>query len=201
MLKPSKIKWEQKLARAIRGAVAWTSGKSDYSYSRPSRRQSLVGFGAGKPILSTLRSPTPRIAVGVDTSGSMGTEGITRAASEIACILKAVRAEVEFIACDCKVHEQKKLRGIKDLEGAFKGGGGTSFVPAFEAVAAMKPVPNIFIFITDGQGDAPVDPPKGVKVIWVLVGGSGCKPCAGSWGGPEVTYGEFITVDESEATQ
>lgn len=198
MLKPPRVPWEQKLARALRGAVSWTAGRVDYTYARPSRRQAAVGYGPGRPILSSLRSPVPRVAVGVDTSGSMGEVGITRAASEIAGILKSVRAEVEFIACDCQVNEQRKVRNVKDLNGAFKGGGGTSFCPAFEALGKLKPVPSIFVFVTDGQGDAPKDPPKGVgRVIWVLVGPHRCKPEVR--GGGEVEYGEFIEIEEVDA--
>lgn len=187
-IKPAKVRWQDKLARIIRGVVSNKAGLKDYSYMRPSRRQGAYGFGMGFPILPALCGFTPRIAVGVDTSGSMGADGISRAASELVAILHTVAGDVDYIACDCSVHVQTKVRSGQDLSKLFTGGGGTSFIPVFEAVSKMKPKPSVFIFVTDGDGEAPPEPPKGVSVIWVL--------CGAYRRDPGVSYGEKIHIDD-----
>lgn len=192
MVQPAKVRWQDELARHVRRAVAYQAGMVDYSYARPARRQGAYGFGVGRPVMPTMRAPKPRVAVAVDTSGSMGDEGISRAASELAGILKAVHADVDFIACDCQVHTTAKVRSAKDFKSVFRGGGGTSFIPAFTAVRQLKQAPSVLVFITDGQGDAPVTPPTGIDVIWVLVGRYQQKPYTEAG---ECTWGKFIAVE------
>lgn len=187
-VKPPKVRWQDHLSRVLKGIVNTQAGVSDYSYRRPSRRQSFFGWGPGAPIMPAMVGYTPRVAVGVDTSGSMGVTGISRAASELDSILRHVRADVDFVACDCQVHVQKKVRSSAEFAGLFTGGGGTSFIPAFEAVAKMKPAPSIFVFITDGFGDVPPEPPRGCKVVWVL--------CGDHKQDPGVSWGEKIFVDD-----
>ena len=179
-LSPPKVPWRQKLARQARAAVQFQKGMVDYTYSRPSRRQASHGYGIGKPILPTLHAPVPRVAVGVDTSGSMGQHELDQALRETNGVLMAVGAEVEFVACDAEVHVQKKVRNWKDVRANLKGGGGTDFRPVFEAFDKAKPRPDIVIFVTDGYGPAPVEAPANMKVIWLLVGGNEQAPA--TWG-------------------
>ena len=44
-----QIDWRTKLARTIRGAVAYKHGAVDLTWNRVSRRQAGVGFGVGRP--------------------------------------------------------------------------------------------------------------------------------------------------------
>lgn len=194
LLVPSRVPWSKLLARALRAAVAYTTGSVDYTYGRPSRRQGAVGWGKGFPVMPTLRAPKPRVAVAVDTSGSMGQEEIVRAASEAAAILSATRAEVQFLACDAAVHTVTKLRNAKQLAGALRGGGGTSFVPIFEALGKMHDCPDTLVVLTDGGGDAPAFPPARItRTIWVLMGKHKCRPLFHD-GSPG--FGTFIEIDE-----
>lgn len=194
LLKPAKVPWRQLLARAIRGALAYQAGSVDYSYSRPARRQGAVGWGRGMPVLPTLRGPRPRVAVAIDTSGSMGRGEIERAASECAGILKATAADVALLACDAAVHTVTQLRHPRELAQALKGGGGTSFVPIFQTIAAMRDAPGILVILTDGGGDAPATPPKNIdRVIWVLVGSHKCRPF---FHDASPGFGTFVEVDE-----
>lgn len=201
ILQPAKVPWGKELARQVRGAVAYQAGCVDYSYSRPSRRQAAYGYGVGRPVMPTLRAPKPRVGVALDTSGSMMGDAITQALSEIGGILKAVRAEVEFLACDCEVHEVQKVRTMADLQRAAKGGGGTSFVPVFEKLDEMRNPPQILVFCTDGCGDAPAQPPKNVPhVIWVLTGSHKQVPYVHS-GTKPVSWGKIIEVDDDGASE
>jgi predicted metal-dependent peptidase len=196
-LTPPKIRWQDKLARFVRSAVSWRAGAVDYKYERPSRRQYGIGSGIGKPILPCMRQPVPQVMVAVDTSGSMGNDELTDALRETKGILDHTGAAVTFTACDAAIHELKPVRCWQDAAKLLTGGGGTSFVPVFtDALPLAKPRPEILVFITDGMGDAPAAPPRGVKVIWVLVGPYARKPYSYSDNGSgEISWGDFIFLD------
>ena len=83
-----KIAWQTLLARATRNAIAYRPGAVDYRYSKVSRRQAAVGFGPGRPIMPALISPVPRVALVLDTSGSMGTEDIKAGLTEATGVLQ-----------------------------------------------------------------------------------------------------------------
>lgn len=180
VLAPPKVPWQRKLSTLVRRAVQWRPGAHVARYDGLNRRQAGIGYGIGKPILARLREPVCNVAVVVDTSGSMGTEEFSIAFRETRGVLKALHADVTFIACDAKVHSMERIHRVEEMAKLLKGGGGTSFVPAFDALAKSQPRPEVVIFITDGYGTAPAKPPAGMQVVWVLVGRSTHKPCA--WG-------------------
>lgn len=174
-LKPPKIRWETKLRRAIRTNVAFAAGKVDYSRTRPNRRQSQFAtaarmLGGRSPILPSLVAPLPTVAIGIDTSGSMGSSELARAVSESQAVMRTLAAPVTFLACDSECTTPTKVRTWRDLLKNLKGGGGTDFRPIFDAVTALRPMPSVFVFVTDGMGPAPEAAPKGYETIWVLVG-------------------------------
>jgi predicted metal-dependent peptidase len=131
--------------------------------------------------------PVPRVIVAVDTSGSMTEKDLSTALRETRGVMKAVGASVEFCACDAQVHTLKKVDKWEELPSLLKGGGGTDFVPVFNAVDKLNPRPEVLVFVTDGCGPAPVTPPPGLKVIWLLVGNYRHKP---------VPWGEYIEVED-----
>lgn len=203
-LKPPKIHWTDKLSRTVRGAVAYRAGMLDYSYARPSRRQSALGYGHGVPILPAMVAPTPDVAVAWDTSGSMAETDHARAASELRGVLAQTNASVHLVTCDCEVHgPPRRISSWKEATSMLKGGGGTDFAPIFEALKRMPEKPSTCIVMTDGGGPAPVRPPPGITIIWVLIGKR-----TDSWSGAmvpwvhggsienKVSYGEIIFVDE-----
>jgi len=204
-LKTPKIPWQEKLARICRHAVAFRPGAILARYTKISRRQGGIGFGSGKPIIPALMAPVPRVGVAIDTSGSMGSQELERAVSECTAILKAVNAEVDFVACDSSVHASTKVRTAKEIMANLKGGGGTDFRPVFDAMSKRRPRPEVMIFVTDGCGPAPAHCPEGMAVIWLLVGPYRSKPTAygknpdgsDNWSHQgEVTWGTFIEVDD-----
>lgn len=187
-IKPPKVSWQQKLQRNVRGAIAYRPGAVDLRWNWPSRRQGGVGYGVGKPVLPALRAPVPRVAVVTDTSGSMGEEELKEGLSECHGILKAVGAQVDFIACDAAIQAAKKVRTWQEAAKLLKGGGGTDFVPIFEHLSLQRPRPDVVVIITDGMGPAPVEEPP-YKVIWLLVGPYKQRPCE---------WGECIEIDRKE---
>ena len=184
VLLPPKIPWQQKLRTLARQSVTYAAGKVDYKWGSISRRQWGIGIGKNKPLLPTLKAPIPKVAVAIDTSGSMSSVELKLAVAECQGILANAGAKVDFIACDMIVHKHVKVSNINEIKKGLKGGGGTSFIPVFEELNKEKP--DILIFITDGYGTAPSVSPS-YKVIWLLVGKNTSKPCS---------YGEFIKVEE-----
>jgi predicted metal-dependent peptidase len=180
MCKPSVVPWQTILGRVVRQAVAYRPGAVDYSYSRPSRRQGGVGFGVGRPILPALVRPVPRVSFILDTSGSMGQEQLAAGLSEATGVLKACGAEITFLACDAEVHAVGKVEHPAQLAKLVKGGGGSSFIPAFEKLAHMRPATQLAIFATDGDIGVPPHPPKNMRVVWLLIDAYRGKPC--DWG-------------------
>ena len=174
-----RVPWQQKLARACRRAIAYRSGMGDYRYDRPSRRQSAFGYGTGSPVFPALRAPIPRCAVIIDTSGSMGEAELQTGLEEIKGILSAVGTQVDFFACDAEVHEAKKIRNVSEVK--LTGGGGTDMRPAFAAVEKLSLKLNLVVCVTDGQIGSPGKQPRGIHVIWLIVGQyANTKPA--SWG-------------------
>lgn len=186
-LEPARIPWQTKLALITRNAVAWRDGAVDHRYDAPGRRQAGIGYGPGKPIMPRLRQPVPRVAIAVDTSGSMGTNELRDACREAAGVLKAVGADVEFLACDCRVHTLQPVRRWEDIPALLKGGGGTDFNPIFEALDKRRPRPEVVVVMTDGMGPAPAQAPRGMKVVWVGIGPFKQRPAV---------WGEWLEVDE-----
>jgi predicted metal-dependent peptidase len=184
-LQPPKVRWQDQLRRAVRANVATIAGRVDYTRVRFSRRQGAVGavaraMGGRAPIMPALCSPRPRVAFGVDTSGSMGTDELRRAVSEAQGCLKALGVPITFLACDAAVHANREVKSAAELVANLRGGGGTDFNPIFAAVEALRPRVDLFIFVTDGMGPAPAEAPKGFDSIWILVGECASAPCG--WG-------------------
>ena len=199
VLSPPKIDWRTKLSRSIRIGVEMVRGYQDYSYGRPSRRQGAYGWGPSSPIMPAMVAPVPKVAIAVDTSGSMGQKDLKQAAEEAAGVIEAAGARVQFYACDAAVHAATEVGSIDDLLANLKGGGGTSFVPVFDAIDKKQDRPHVLVFITDGGGDAPAHPPRDMHVIWVLVGRHRCTPHFGDWeSGGSQPWGEMISVDDDE---
>ena len=156
-----KVDWRTKLMGAIRANIAQVSGMVDYSYSRPSRRQSAFP----RIVLPSLRGPKPDVGVGIDTSGSMSTHDLELALTETKGILDAVHAEVKIYAGDTQVYKSQKVYRADQIDLA--GGGGTDMGAVLTTMNEDKP--HIAIVITDGYTPwLPEKPPHIAKVIVIL---------------------------------
>jgi len=191
MSKPPRIPWQATLARVVRQAVAYRPGAVDYSYSRTSRRQASVGFGPGCPILPALVRPVPRVSFVLDTSGSMSQDQLAVGISEAVQVLKACGSEITFLSCDYEVHAVGKVTAPQQLAKLVKGGGGSSFVPAFEHLARMRERPQLAVFATDGDIGVPPHAPRGFDVIWLLIDSGDTQEAPRK---PTTAYGKHIVV-------
>lgn len=149
-----KVNWRKELAGSFRASLANISGRRDYLYTRPSRRQSAMRQGNTELILPAMRKPAPpAVAVIVDTSGSISQKEITEFLSEIDGIARAngVAHGLYVIPCDAAVGPIQKLKSRGSIENlSMPGGGGTDMGVGIQAASTLKPIPRILIILTDG---------------------------------------------------
>lgn len=160
------IDWRRLLTGALRQAVAWAAGAVDYTYARPGRRTGAL-HGV---VLPSLRRPLPRVAIVVDTSGSMGNDDLAAALSEVTGVLRAVGIRgnrVTVLACDADVHAVTRVTKAEQVE--LGGGGGTDMRVGIAAARAVPDPPQIIVILTDGGTPWP-DEPTGCRLIAGLVG-------------------------------
>jgi predicted metal-dependent peptidase len=170
VLEPT-VDWRRALTGAVREAAAWASGAVDYTYQRPSRRSTAMRG----VILPSLRQPVPRVAIVVDTSGSMADGQIAAALAEVSGVLRAVGIggnRVTVLSCDAAVHVVRAVRSIGEVQLA--GGGGTDMRVGIEA--ALPSRPHFVIVLTDGYTPWPESPLTSTRVIAGVIGTGAAEP-------------------------
>jgi len=180
-----KVSWQKELSANVRNAVAYQRGMIDYTYRRPSRRQSIFP----RIVQPSMVAPVPRLAVIVDTSYSMRDEQTSQALGEIKGILKSIGCSeaIPVLSCDAEVHNAQKVFSAKQV--SLTGGGGTDMGIGMEACAALRPKPDIVICLTDMLTPWPSEAPP----YKFLVVGLGAEEDA-SWKAP--AYAKTIYVPE-----
>lgn len=167
-----QIRWQEVLAQFV---------TSCYGGSRrwlpPNRRHISQGL-----YLQSSRKERLQAAVAIDTSGST-TEDLPQFFSELTSLLNTFGDyELTVIQCDCGIQNVEKFDAYNPFHSTdwkAYGHGGTDFRPPFVYVAEHPEIePSCLIYITDGCGHAPDNPPP-YPVLWLLTG-DGEKPA--SWG-------------------
>ncbi len=174
--------WEQIFRSIVQTAFQEATIRN---YSRPSRRWLALErdyqtqAGVNLPFApETIKKRGTRLAVALDTSGSIDEGLLGRFTSEIAAMCHFNQRNLVLIIGDAAVRQiteidwteaSCELSRIK-----YTGGGGTDFRPLIEAAAEFEP--DALVYLTDlyGEtGDAPCFP-----VIWATHGAAGSAP----WG-------------------
>lgn len=180
-----KIDWRRQLAALIRREVASISGRKDYTYRRPSRRQDALRGGNSEIILPAMRQqPPPNIAVVYDTSGSMSQQALTAGMSEILGITEALagKAQLFAIPCDEKPHDVFQIKSQADISKVKPlGGGGTNMPAGIHYASKLKPAPKIIVVITDGYTPWPDQKPRNIHQILVILTERGAEERVPSW--------------------
>jgi len=140
---------------------------ADYTYMRPSRR--FIGSGLYLP---SLRSDAlGGLAIGFDTSGSMGPKECNQIAAEIQAIVDDLQPEfVEVVYCDYAVTRVERFERDELLELRPSGGGGTRFQPVFEHFANTGERYCGMIFFTDMEGNLRECEEPPFPTIWADIG-------------------------------
>ena len=184
-LAPPKVPWRAKLRKVLRHCAGrLRAGGSDYSKARPSKRSHLRGI-----VLPGLVTREPDVAFVRDTSGSMGMAQLRDAQNEAIGVMKALGlSSVWFLDADAGVGQTRRVR-MRDIPKIPRvGGGGTDFAPALAAIRKLRPRPQLVLYFTDGDGQAPAVAPVGITVIWVIV--------RSYWNKAPATWGHAIFVDD-----
>lgn len=173
LLEP-KVDWRAELRAAVRGAMVHVSGMSDYTYRRPSRRSSSFP----RVIMPSLVAYVPRVAIVVDTSGSMGEEELSQGLAEVKGVMDCLgRSQgVDVLSCDADIHTCRRIFRADQVE--LVGGGGTDMGRGIEAASQLRPRPDVIIVFTDGETPWPQNAPPGSKVIVAITTDHGSCP---SW--------------------
>jgi len=121
--------------------------------------------------LDAMDGETVRVAVCIDTSGSINSNELGRFLNEIRAILGAYPAiTVDLHTCDTKLRGPWKLDTPECPVPKIHGGGGTSFVPFFEGMEHAAANPEVAVYLTDGYGDFPKQAPV-FPILWVVTPG------------------------------
>lgn len=171
ILEPT-VDWRRLLAGAVREALAWASGAMDYHYGRPSRRSAALRT----VVLPSLRRPLPKVAIVIDTSGSMGERDLTAALTEVAGVLRQVGVRgnrITVLSCDADIHTAQQVNSIGQIE--LLGGGGTDMRVGIDAALTGPQPPNVVVVLTDGHTPWPDHPPA-ARLIAGLIGENPPQP-------------------------
>jgi predicted metal-dependent peptidase len=133
----------------------------------PNRR--YIHQGIYFPSLSN--SELNRIAIAVDTSGSIVPDDLSQFAAEISEIMEQYPASVHLIYCDMKVqHYQVFERSDLPMTMKPKGGGGTDYRPVFQLIDREAFNPACLVYLTDMECLSFPEFAPDYPVLWINVG-------------------------------
>lgn len=164
VLTPAKVPWNRVLRSLTRQAVAETAGRVQFTYTRPSRRQS-PGL-----ILPSMRGPKVRVAIVLDTSASMSNADLLAGLSEIRGVLKSAGISgdrVTLLTCDAANGTPQRISRAENA--VLTGGGGTDMRVGIAAADALRPPPHVTVVVSDGDTPWPDRSPR-AKLVCVIVG-------------------------------
>ena len=158
----AKVRWQD-----VTRSMLTESAAADYSYLRPSRR--FIGSGLYLPSLRT--DALGGLAIGFDTSGSMGPKECNQIAAELQAIVDDLNpAFVEVAYCDYAVTRVERFERDEPLQLQPKGGGGTRFKPVFDHFANTGEHYCGMIFFTDMEGHLDECEEPSFPMIWADIG-------------------------------
>ena len=144
------------------------SAREDYSYRLPNKR--YIAQGLYLPSLYS-ESLAP-ICIGVDTSGSISNELLSRFVGAVQVVLDESKPErVTVYSCDAQVHKEAQYEPgdfISTEPKDYPGGGGSSSIPVFQKIDELNEEIACAIYITDGYLSVPDTAPD-YPVLWVIM--------------------------------
>jgi predicted metal-dependent peptidase len=103
----------------------------------------------------------------IDSSGSVDEELLNTFLGEVNFLMSLIsNYQIELLVCDDKVHSHKTFYSGESLDVSLKGGGGTSFKPAFTFVEENFDDVKLLLYFTDLDGKFPSEVPN-YDVKWV----------------------------------
>jgi predicted metal-dependent peptidase len=156
--------WRGQLTRYMT-AASDARGHDDTTFTRRHRQADThAEWGITLPAAQATEA---RIAVIVDTSGSMDDSAITLALSHVRAITLAVGVPIQLYSCDTSAEALGDVDSddVATRASALQGGGGTDMRVGIERALRAPERPNAVIVITDGYTPWPdVAPPVPIIV-------------------------------------
>lgn len=168
-LLPPKVPWQRVLGKYVREALTFKAGQLDYTYSRLSRAWLAQRVAVpNTPVRPGMHAPVPKLALVVDSSGSMSGGRYRRALSEAVGVVKATGADIKAYATDAAVNAVVKLVSERDIQKLGFSGGGTDMPVGIEA--ADKDNPDVILCLTDGDTGwpSPKHMPKAKLIVCIV---------------------------------
>ncbi len=128
-----------------------------------------------------------KVHVAIDSSGSVSADELAQFVEEVRGIAGAYPHLIcDLYYIDAAVHGPYRIDRTDEFPKPI-GGGGTSFIPFFNAVDQDRSIHHdqVCVYLTDGDGDFPTETPD-YPVLWVIVPG-GVKD-------REIPFGEVIRM-------
>jgi predicted metal-dependent peptidase len=163
----------RELGEALGPHIDWRRHLWRYLTQTPTDFQGFDRRFLGRGLyLETLAGESARVLLCVDTSGSIRQAALRAFVGEVQGILRAyplLRCELYY--ADTRLHGPYPL-GAGSAIPPPVGGGGTDFRPFFEAVErhSFAHDRTVAIYLTDGWGRFPSQPPR-VPVLWAVMAG------------------------------
>lgn len=126
-------------------------------------------FIGRKLYLEALAEDSIQVFVAVDTSGSISDRQMQMFLSEVVGILSAYPHLIcELYYADTEAYGPYYLTAKGEIPRRV-GGGGTSFIPFFKKIEENRDwhLTGVCVYLTDGYGDFPSEPPT-LPVLWVV---------------------------------
>ena len=175
-LTESVIDWRELLLQQIQSTI-----KSDFSWNRPSRRSwhmdaIMPGMKPGE---------TVDLCIGIDTSGSIGSQELKIFLSEIKGIMDSYDDyKIQVWSFDTSVYNMQEFTqdNMNDiLEYEPQGGGGTDFMANWDFMKENGIEPKKFVMFTDGYPFGSWGDENYCDTVFIIKGNPGCKPPFGIW--------------------
>ena len=110
-----------------------------------------------------------KIAVAIDTSGSVNDNMISQIFNEIFAILAKRKHEITVIECDAQVQRVYRAKNVGEIQKKVAGRGGTMFTPVIEYINNDKYFRDaLLIYFTDGFGEYKIPKPMTYRNLWVV---------------------------------
>lgn len=149
-LKKGEVDWRSLLRKYIQAQIP-----TDVSYNRRSKKSYATGFYMPNTVKEKIN-----IAIGVDTSGSIGEVELSEFLSEVVSIAKTYKEVVDMkvFSHDTEVQSEYLIKNgninkILELRNKLKGGGGTSHIDVMTKINKEKNKFDCAVFFTDGYSD------------------------------------------------
>ena len=147
---PPKVQWEAVLSNILSKSFnTIITGKTDFSYRRPNRRNHPNGF-----ILPGSIAYAPHGIIGCDTSGSMSEKDYAEALGEVEGLCRSTKgSKLEFITVDTEITDIQPVSNAADLN--LSGGGGTCMNVFYKYVNELPRAkrPDFTVLMTDAYID------------------------------------------------